>query len=88
MLYQFVSLPDETEISYSEVKKDQLGQNTVRMYIEKWNDIRKDFDYVEFYLPEFNITKSKGFSSDVINNHRKHIHNLQDVIWECAMEKS
>lgn len=88
MLYQFVSLPDETEISYSEIKKDQLGQNTVRMYIEKWNYARKDFDYVEFYLPEFNITKSKGFSSDVINNHMKHIHNLQDVIWECAMEKS
>ena len=88
MLYQFVSLPDETEISYSEIKKDQLGQNTVRMYIEKWNDARKDFDYVEFYLPEFNITRSKGFSSDVINNHMKHIHNLQDVIWECAMEKS
>lgn len=88
MLYQFVSLPDETEISYSEVKKNASGKDTVRMYIERWNPNRKDFDYVEFYLPDFNIINSKGFSKDIIKKHMEHIHNLQDVIWECAMERT
>lgn len=87
MLYQFISLPDETEISYSEVKKDKLGHDTVRIYIEKWDEQRNDFDCVEFYLPKFNITKNKGFSDAIIKEHMKHIHNLQDVIWECALEK-
>lgn len=87
MLYQFVSLPDETEISYSEIMKNQLGQDTVRMYIEKWNDVSRDFDYVEFYLPDFNITKRHGFSDDVIQEHMRHIRHLQNVVWECAMER-
>lgn len=60
MLYQFVSLPDGTEISYSEVRRNQLDKDVVRIYIEKWNDDSRDFDYVEFYLPDFNITKGQG----------------------------
>lgn len=87
MLYQFVSLPNETEISYSEVKKNQLGQDTIRIYIEKWNDALMDFDCVKFFLPDFNITKRQGFSDDVIQEHMKHIRHLQNVVWECAIEK-
>lgn len=87
MLYQFISLPDGTEISFSEIRKNQLGKETIRIYIEKWNDARNDFDYVEFYLPEFNITKRQGFSDAIIREHMKHMQHLQDVIWECAVEK-
>lgn len=87
MLYPFVSLPDETEISYSEVIKNKAGKDTVRIYIEKWNDTRSDFDSVEFYLPKFNITQRAGFSDEAVARHMAHIHNLQDVIWECAMER-
>lgn len=88
MLYQFVSLPDKTEISYSEIKKDKSGQDTVRMYIERWNSLRNDFDCLEFYLPNFNITKNRGFSENIVEEHMAHIHNLQDVIWECAKERN
>ena len=87
MLYQFVSLPDGTEISCSEVRRNQLDKDVVRIYIEKWNDDSRDFDYVEFYLPDFNITKGQGFSDKVIREHMKHIRHLQDVVWECAREK-
>lgn len=86
MLYSFISFPNGTEINYSEIitKNNKLK---VRVYIEQWNDNINDFNSLEIYLPECNVTQAKGFTNDVINTHIKHIKNLKNVIWECATEK-
>lgn len=86
MLYQFLSLPDETEISYSEIIKDDNGHDSIRIYIEKWNEIRNDFDCLELYLHSFKITKHVGFSSEVVSEHIRHLKNLENVIWDVASD--
>lgn len=88
MLYQFLSLPDKTEISYSEIIKNINDKDVMRVYIERWNESRNDFDSLEIYIPEMIITKKKGYSHDEINQHLRHINNLKDVIWECALERT
>jgi len=86
MLYQFISFPDGTEINYSEILHIGNTEN-VRVYIEQWNKEINDFNSLEIYLPQCNVTKLKGFSHEVADNHIKHIKNLKDVIWECALER-
>lgn len=87
MLYSFVSLPDKTEISYSEIFQDEKQQDTVRVFVEKWDASNSDFDTLELYLPSRRILKSSGFSPAEADRLLTHIYNLQDVIWDCAREE-
>ncbi len=86
MLYQFISFPDGTEINHSEIITENENEK-VRVYVEQWNKDINDFNILELYLPECNITKLQGFTDKVANWHLKHIKNLKNVIWECALEK-
>ena len=86
MLYQFISFPDGTEINYSEIMTKNNKQE-VRVYIEQWNENINDFNSLEIYLPECNVTQLVGFSNDVAEKHIQHVKNLKDVIWECATER-
>lgn len=61
MLYPFLTAPDETEISYSEVLH-KGNHPEVRVYVEKWDDDRHAFNSLELYLPAGRITKCEGFS--------------------------
>ena len=87
MLYAFASLPDKTELSYSEVFKDENQQDTVRILAEKWDASISDFDTIELYLPSRRILKSSGFSPAEADELLAHIYNLQDIILECAREE-
>lgn len=88
MLYPFLTTIDKTEISYSELLHDADNQPCVRVFVERWNDKRNDFDALEVYLPSGKITKAVGFSKQEIDQNMQHILNLQDVILECAAEES
>lgn len=86
MLYPFLTAPDETEISYSEIlhKNDKPE---VRVYVEKWDDIRRAFNSLELYLPSGRITKCEGFSEEEAQKNIQHIMHLKDIIWEHAEEE-
>lgn len=87
MLYPFITLPDSTEISYSELLHLD-GIEQVRVFVEKWNDKRNAFDSLEVYLPKGNITQEEGFPPAVVKEHMTHIMQLKDVIFECAAEET
>ena len=87
-LYQYISFPDGTEISCSEILTDENNQKSVRVYVEQWNDDIRDFNALEIYLPEGNVTKLSGFSKKVADEHIKHIMNLKTTIWEIASERN
>ena len=87
MLYKFASFPDGTEISYSEILKDENGTNTLRIFIERWDEKISDFDTLEFYLPSMKITKQKGFSEHEVADHLRHIKNLGGMLFEVAKEE-
>lgn len=82
MLYPFLTTHDGVEISYSEPGAD----NSVRVFVEQWNDELNDFNSLEVYLPERRVTQQVGFSAEEVATHLNHIFNLQDVILECAGE--
>lgn len=86
MLYPFLTAPDETEISYSEVlNKDTHPE--VRVYIEKWDDERNAFNSIEMYLPTGRITKCEGFSEKEAKKNIRHVIDLKKIIWNAAEEE-
>lgn len=87
MLYPFLTTPDHTEISFSEILTVN-GKNQVRVYVEKWDEANRRFDCMELYLPDGIVTKYVGFTEKEAARHKMHIMHLQDIIWECAQEES
>lgn len=86
MLYPFLTAPDGTELSYSEVlNKDTCPE--VRVYIEKWDDERVAFDSIEIYLPTGRITKCEGFSEKEAKRNIRHVMDLKKIIWDAAKEE-
>lgn len=87
MLYHFMTTPDGTTVSYSEIIR-QSDKEIVRVYAEKWNEKHNDFDSIEIFLPECKEIKVVGFSQKEAKKHIKHFRNLKKVIWACASEES
>lgn len=87
MLYHFMTTPDGTTVSYSEVL-NQSGKEQVRVFAEKWNEEHNDFDSIETFLPECKEIKIVGFTPNEAKKHIKHFRNLKKVIWACAAEEN
>lgn len=83
MLFPFISLPDGTEIVYSDIiLKD--GKEHVLVKFERWSDEHDDFDSMECLLPNGKMTNVKGFTvAEAIQRHHNMI-SLQDMIFECS----
>ena len=56
MMWEYVRLEDDTQVSYSEVRED----NTVKVVVERPRDW--GFDTAECILPAFNWVSREGFS--------------------------
>ena len=57
MMYPFMTLDDETEITHSEF----LPDDKVKVYVEK-ADAKDGFHDMTCYLPSYEITSVHGFS--------------------------
>ena len=57
MMYPYLTYPDYTEVTYSDIQKD----GTVKVYIERPNK-DGDFDSAECILPDEELKNVKGFS--------------------------
>ena len=86
MLYPFLTLPDGTEIVYSEIRIKN-GKPYVNVKFERWNDTRDDFDSMDCYLPNGTITNIIGFSSDEVSYHQQRILELQNIIMEHSRQE-
>ena len=85
MLYPFITLPDGTEIVYSDILHID-GKERVQVKFERWNDNRDDFDSMECLLPDGKMTKVIGFLPEEVNYQRAKILSLQNMILECSRE--
>lgn len=85
MMRPYMTTPDKAEVLFSEIQEIN-GKPQVRIYVEKWSDAHRDFDSLEMYLPEGNITQRVGFSDVEANGYRQHIMHLKDDIWDSAEE--
>ena len=83
MLYPFLTAPDETEISYSEVLH-KASHPEVRVFVEKWDTERNAFNSLELYLPSGRITQCVGFSkAEAQKNITKH--NAYSALKGCHL---
>ena len=81
MMYQFMTLNDETEIVHSDMQKD----GTVKVYIET-PDEKDGFHNMTCYLPSYEVTEINGYSNEQVESFMEIIKSTAHLIMEFAKE--
>lgn len=81
MMYPFLTLDDETEITHSEF----LQSGKVKVYIEK-PDEKDCFHHMTCYLPDYSIDDVYGFSNDEVDKYMNIVRSTAHLIMEFAEE--
>ena len=79
MMYPYLTLDDETEIVHSEM----LGDNTVKVYIEK-PDAKDGFHCASCFLPKYEWRDISGFNESEIKKYQSIIENNAHLIIELS----
>ena len=80
MMYPYMTLNDETEITHSEMKED----GRVKVYIEK--PVPSGFHYATCWLPDYTWENMYGFSEEEIAYFKNLIKNNAHLIIEFSQE--
>jgi hypothetical protein len=81
MMYPFLTLNDDTEITHSEMKDD----GTVKVYIET-PDLSDGFHSAVCWLPDYRWEKIKGYSASEMDFFKRLIRNNAHLIIEFSQE--
>ncbi len=81
MMYPFLTLNDDTEITHSEMKPD----GRVKVYIET-PDEKDGFHNAICWLPDYSWENISGYSDDEINFFKKLIRNNAHAIIEFSQD--
>lgn len=79
MMYPFITLNDDTEITHSEMKSD----GSVKVYIET-PDENDGFHNAVCWLPEYKWEKINGYTDNEMTYFHELIHNNAHLIMEFA----
>ena len=81
MMYPFMTLDDETEITHSEF----LPDDKVKVYVEK-ADAKDGFHDMTCYLPSYEITSVHGFSKAEQDKYMEIIRSTAHLIMEFSKD--
>ena len=81
MMYPFLTLDDDTEITHSEMKSD----GSVKVYIEK-PDAEDCFHNAVCWLPDYRWECIEGFSADELKRYQEIIESTAHLILQFAQE--
>ena len=81
MMYPFMTLNNDTEITHSEMKND----GSVKVYIET-PDLKDGFHNAVCWLPEYKWEKINGYSESEMSYFKKLIKNNAHVIMDFARD--
>lgn len=81
MMFSFMTLDDETEITHSE----WLDDETVKVYLEK-PDEKDCFHHATCYLPQYRWEDVFGFSKEEMARYREVIESTAHLIVEFSKE--
>lgn len=81
MMFPFMTLDDETEITHSEF----LDNETVKVYLEK-PDEKDCFHHATCYLPDYRWEDIVGFSEEEIDRYREVLESIAHLIMEFSKE--
>jgi hypothetical protein len=79
MMYPFMSFPDDTEITHSEMKSD----GTVKVYVET-PDEKDGFHNGWCILPEYKWEEVYGYSEEEISKYQEIIRSVAHLIMEFS----
>ncbi|MCD8300930.1 MAG: hypothetical protein LUC41_07160 [Clostridiales bacterium] len=80
MMYPYMTLGDDTEITHSEMKPD----GRVKVYIET-PDLKDGFHHATCYLPDYSWENIYGYSEKEMAYYRKLIGDNAHLILEFSM---
>lgn len=81
MMYPFLTLDNETEITHSEMRED----GSVKVYIETPNE-KDGFHDATCFLPEHRWTDIHGYSDEELNWFKQFIRNNAHLILEFSQK--
>jgi len=81
MMYPFITLNDDTEITHSEMKDD----GSVKVYIET-PDKKDGFHNATCWLPMYKWENINGYSSEEMDMFEEMVRNNAHLIIEFAMK--
>ena len=81
MMYPYMTLKDDTEITHSEVKED----GRVKVYIET-PDEKDGFHHAVCWLPEYEWQDIEGYSETEMESFRTLVRNNAHLIMEFAAD--
>lgn len=79
MMYPFLTLDDETEITHSE----WLPSGEVKVYVEK-PDAQDCCHHLTCYLPGYRVAENVGFSQDEVDKYLEVIRSTAHLIMEFS----
>ncbi|MDY3740977.1 MAG: hypothetical protein SO022_11005 [Selenomonadaceae bacterium] len=81
MIYPFMTLEDDTEITHTEM----LENGEVKVYVET-PDEKDCFHSLICYLPSYRVEEVIGYSEEEVSKHVKFIREAANLIIEFAQE--
>ncbi len=81
MMYPFLTLDDDTEITHSEMRQD----GSVKVYIETPDEV-DGFHDATCYLPEYRWENIHGYSEAEIDRFRSLVRNNAHLILEFSQK--
>ena len=81
MMYPFMTLDDETEITHS----DYLDEGKVKVYVEK-PDAKDCFHHMTCYLPGYEIQEVYGFDKSEVARYMEIIKSTAHLMMEFSKE--
>ena len=81
MMYPFLTLADDTEITHSEMKPD----GRVKVYIETPDEV-DGFHNATCWLPDYTWEKIDGYSEEEMASFREMVKNNAHLIIEFSMK--
>ena len=85
--HPYISMPDMTEITYSDTKMIN-GIKCVCIYYERPNTDRTDFDSFSFLFPQDRFDAVVGYTSKELENEHKRLILMGELLLEWNEEKS
>lgn len=79
MMYPFITLEDNTEITHSE----KLSNGEVKVYIET-PDVKDGFHNLTCYIPSYSVTDVSGYSPEEVDSWISLIKNNSHLIMEYS----
>ena len=85
MVYEYVTYPDETLVTFSDIRKKESGEEYIRICFERPTE--HGFDTVVFELPSYKIIERDGqYSEDEIDFFRQVVEHGAGYFFETARE--